>query len=135
MSAISTLRPSSHKHVGLFDFVRHFLDKILLNRALREVKERGLVRNEQFGFGPRHSTAAQLLHSLEKVNRNFDGKRITAAVFLVVAKDFYTEWVKYTCYRIILLNFPSYLVKRYPRTMTVEHFTYFATQPNLHVVS
>jgi hypothetical protein len=36
----------------------------------------------------------QLAHLIEKVNRNFDEKRLTSVVFLDVAKAFDTVWVK-----------------------------------------
>jgi hypothetical protein len=40
-----------------------------------------------------------------------DERRLTGAVFLVVAKAFNTVWVKGLLYKLTLLNVPSYLVK------------------------
>jgi hypothetical protein len=79
--------------------------------VLREVNERGLLRDEQFGFRHRHSTALQLGRLVERVNRNFDERRLTGAVFLDVAKAFDTVWAKGLLYKLTILNFPSYLVK------------------------
>jgi hypothetical protein len=53
----------------------------------------------------------QLAHLVERVNRNFDERRLTGAVFLDVAKAFDTVWVKGLLYKLTVLNFPSYLVK------------------------
>jgi hypothetical protein len=47
-----------------------------------------MLRDEQFGFQPRHSTTLQLARLAETVNRNFEDKRLTGAVFLALAKDF-----------------------------------------------
>jgi hypothetical protein len=52
--------------------VGKLFEKILLSRVLREVNERGLLRDEQFGFRPKHSTTLQLARLVERVNRNFD---------------------------------------------------------------
>jgi hypothetical protein len=66
-------------------------EKILLARILHEVSERGLLRDEKFRFRPRQSTSLQLARLLERITRNFDGKRLTSAVILDVAKAFDTD--------------------------------------------
>jgi hypothetical protein len=103
--------PSSYRPISLLDNVGKLFEKILLTRVLREVSERGLLRDEQFGFRPRHSTTLQLARLVERVNRKFDERLLTGAVFLNVAKAFDTLWVKGLLYKLTLLNFPSYLVK------------------------
>jgi hypothetical protein len=45
------------------------------------------------------------------VTRNFGEKRLTGAIFLDVAKAFYTLWVDGLLFELTTLNFPSYLVK------------------------
>jgi hypothetical protein len=47
-------------------------EKILLTWVVREVNERGLLHDEQFGFRPRHSTTQRLAAFFDRVNRNFD---------------------------------------------------------------
>jgi hypothetical protein len=102
---------SSYRHISLLDTVGKLFENILLTRVLREVKERGLLRYEQFGFRPRHSTALQLSRLVERVSRNFDERRLTGAVFLDVAKTFHTVWVEGLLYMLTIFSFPSYLVK------------------------
>jgi hypothetical protein len=80
-------------------------------RVLREINKRGLLRNEQFGFRPRHSTALQLGRLVERVNTDFDERRMTGADSQVVAKAFDTVWVRGLLYKLNILNFPLYLVK------------------------
>jgi hypothetical protein len=48
---------------------------------------------------------------VERVNKNFDERRLTGAVFLDVAEAFDTVWVKGLLYKLTILNFPSYLVQ------------------------
>jgi hypothetical protein len=104
-------QPSFHGPKSQLDTVGKLFGKILLTRFLREVNERGLLRDEQFGFKPRHSTTLQLARLVERVDRNFDEKRPTSAVFLDVAEAFDTAWVKGIPYKPTILNFQSYLVK------------------------
>jgi hypothetical protein len=75
-------------------YLHRFLARGSLTRVLREVNEHGLLRDEQFWFRPAHSTTLQLARLAERVNRNFDERRQTGAVFLDVAKAFDIVWVK-----------------------------------------
>jgi hypothetical protein len=42
--------------IGLLDMIGKLFEKILLVRILHEVNVRGQMRDEQFGFRPKHST-------------------------------------------------------------------------------
>jgi hypothetical protein len=86
-------------------------EKILLSKILYQVTGCGLLRDEQFGFRPKHSNALQLARPVERVSRNFDEKGLKGAVFLDVAKAFHTVWVDGLLYKLTILNFLFYLVK------------------------
>jgi hypothetical protein len=92
------------------EVIGKLLEKILLARILHEVSERGLMRDEQFGFRSRQSTSLQLAHLFERITRNFHEKRLTGAVFLDVVKAFDTFWIDGLLHKLTLLNFPSYIV-------------------------
>jgi hypothetical protein len=66
--------PSSYRPISLLDVI-------------------GLMRDEQFGFRPRHSTSLQLDRHAERITRNFGEKRPSGAEFLDVAKTFDTVWI------------------------------------------
>jgi hypothetical protein len=102
--------PSSYRPITLLDTIGKIFEKIILARILHEVSERGLLREEQFGFRPRHSTSLQLARLVERMNRNCGEKRLTGAVFLDVAKAFDTVWIDGLLYKLTLLNLPSYIV-------------------------
>jgi len=102
--------PSSYRPISLLDTIGKLFEKILLARILYVVNERGLLRDEQFGFRPGHSTSLQLARLVERITRNFGEKRFTGAVFLDVAKAFDTVWIDGLLYKLTLLNFPSYIV-------------------------
>jgi len=56
--------------------------KILLTRTLNEISERWLLRDELFGFRPKHNTVLLLARLVEMVSRDFGEKRLTGAFFL-----------------------------------------------------
>ena len=62
--------PSSCRPISLLDTIGKLFEKILLGRILHEVSVRGLMRDEQFGFRPRHSTSLQLARLVERITRN-----------------------------------------------------------------
>jgi hypothetical protein len=62
-------------------------------------------------FRPSPSTTHHLARLVERVNRNFEERRLSCTVFLDVAKAFDTVRVKGLRYKLTVLNFPSYLVK------------------------
>jgi hypothetical protein len=88
------------------------------------------MRDEQFGFRPRHSTPLQLACLTERITRNFGEKRLTGAVFLNMAKAFNTIWIDGLLYKLTLLNFLSYIVhtiSSYLRGRTFEASFQMAT--------
>jgi hypothetical protein len=103
-------QPSSYRPISLLDTVGKLFEKILLKRILKQVGERGLLRNKQFGFRPRHSTSLQLARIVERITRNFGKKKLTGVVFLDVAKAFDTVWIDCLLYKLMILNFSSYVV-------------------------
>jgi hypothetical protein len=102
--------PSSYQPISLLDTIGKILERILLARILHEVSKRDLLRDEQFGFRPKHSTSLQLARLVERITRNFGEKRLTGAVFLDMAKAFNTIWMDGLLHKLMLLNFVSYIV-------------------------
>lgn len=96
---------SSYRPKRLLDTTGNLFEKILLTRILCEVSERGVLRNEQFEFRPKHSTALHLSRLVERVSRNSGEKRLTGAVFLDVAKAFDTVWVDVSSTNLQSLTF------------------------------
>ena len=96
--------PSSYRLISLLDTIGKLFEKILLTRILHEGNVRGMLRNENFGFRPEHSTSLQLARLVERITKNFGGKMLTGAVFLDVAKVFDTVWIDGLLYKLILLK-------------------------------
>ena len=113
--------PSSYEPINLLDTIGKLFEKILLTRILYEVSESGLMRDEQFGFRPGHSTSLELARFVKRITRNVGDKRLKGAVSLYVAKAYDTVWID-GLYKLTLLNFPSYIVhtSSYLRGRTFE---------------
>jgi hypothetical protein len=82
--------PSSYRPISLLDTLGKLLEKIVLTSVHREVNERSLLRDEQFGSQLGRSTTLQPSRLLEAVIGNFDESRLTDAAFLVVAVSWAT---------------------------------------------
>ena len=80
--------PASYRTISRLDAIGKLFEKILLAKILHVGSERGLMRDEKFGFIPRQSTSLQLARLVERITWNFGEKRLTGAVFLDVAKAF-----------------------------------------------
>jgi hypothetical protein len=103
-------QPSSYWPISLLDTIDKLFEKILLTRILYEVGECGMLRDEQFGFRPGHSTSLQLSHLVERITKNFGEKRLTYPVFLDVAKAFDIVCINGLLYKVTILNFPPYFI-------------------------
>jgi len=117
--------PSSYRPISLLDTIGKLFENILLARILHAASERGLMRDEQFGFRPRHSTSLQLARLCERITKIFGEKKLTVAVFLDVAKAFDTAWIDGLLYKLTLLNLPPHIVHTislYLRDRTFEAF-------------
>jgi hypothetical protein len=115
--------PSPIRPISLLDTIGKLFEKILLARMLHKGSVSGLMREEQFGFRPKHSTSLQLAHLVERLIRNFGEKRVTGAVFLDVAKAFHSVSIDGFLKKLTLLNFPSYIahtISSYLRGRTFE---------------
>ena len=102
--------PSSYRPISLLDTIGKLFEKILLTKIQFEVCKRGLMRDEQFEFRPRHSMSLHLARFVERITWNFGEKSLTVAVFLDVAKVFDTVWINGLLYKRTIQNFPSYVV-------------------------
>jgi len=126
---------TSFRSVSLLDTNGKLFEKILLTRILSEVSGRRFLRNEQFGFGPKHSTALQLVRLVERVPRNLEEMRFIDAVFPDVAKAFDTVWLYGLLHKLTALSFLSYLVKTISSYLRGRMLAVSSKHPHLLVIT
>jgi hypothetical protein len=102
--------PSSHRPISLLDRLANCSRKSHSPGFSANLVDADYCAMSTLDSGP-NSTALQLARLVERVSRNFDGKRLTGPVLLDVAKAFDTVWIDGLLYKLSILNFPSYLVK------------------------
>jgi hypothetical protein len=85
--------PSTYRPISLSETIDNQFENILLARILNKVSESGLMRDEQFGFTPMHSTSLQLARLVERITSNCGENSLKGAVFLDVTKAFDTAWI------------------------------------------
>jgi hypothetical protein len=125
--AISILKPGKDpalpaSYRPILDTIGELFEKILLAWYLHEVSERGLLRDELFGFRPKHKTSLQLARLVERITRKFGEKRLAGAVFLDVAKAFFAGWTDGLLYKLMFIKFPSYIVHTIPSYVRGREF-------------
>jgi hypothetical protein len=129
--------PSSYRPINLIDTIGKLFENILLCMIITDVSGGGLLRDEQFGFRPKHSTNFQVDRLVERVTGNFGEKRLTGAIFLDVAKAFDNVRVDGLLLKLTALNFPCYLVKiifsyLHNGVFEAAHLTGTSTRRHMH---
>ena len=99
--------PSSYRPISLLDTIGKLFEQILLARILHVVKECGLLRDEQLGLRPRHSTSLQLARLVERITRRKETPRRS---FPRRRQNLRYCLDRFPLYKLTLLNFPSYIV-------------------------
>ena len=64
----------------------------------------------------------QLTLLVDRITRNFAEKKLTVAVFLDVAKAFSPIWINGLLFKLMILNFQSYLVQTISAYLRVRKF-------------
>ena len=123
-------QPSSFQPTSLLDTVDKS-EEILLARILSEVSEHELLRDEQFGFGPKHSMPLQLARLVES-DKGLGENWLTGAVFLDVAQAL-DIWIEGLLFILTILNLPSYPVRNIPSCLQGRTFeASFQTSTSSH---
>ena len=100
---------SSYRPISLLNTFSKLFEKIIYNRLEPKLSDLGVLPAFQFGFRKHHSSTQQLLRITEMIERGYDGKKYTAALFLDVAQAFDKVWIDGLKYKLLLLKLPSYL--------------------------
>jgi len=79
--------PLYYRPIARLGTIDELFEMILLARILHVSSERRLMRDEQFGFRPSHSTSLQLALLVERITRNFGEKMITGPVSSMCPKS------------------------------------------------
>ena len=72
---------------------------------------RNIIPSQQFGFRRAHNTVHPLIRIKKMITGNFRLQKTTGMVLLDVKGAFDTVWHEGSIYKIIMYDFPIYLIK------------------------
>lgn len=102
---------SSYRPISLLSSLSKILEKILLQRLNKHIKDFNCIPNFQFGFREQHSTNHQLVRVVNYVRNGLKHKRSTGMVVLDIQKAFDCVWHNGLLHKMLNIKVPMYIIK------------------------
>ena len=99
----------NYRPISLLPTLAKVFEKLIYERLQEKIDEFDVIPNVQFGFRRYHSTVHQLMRVSEIIEKGFEDKKYTTAVFLDVARAFDSVWIEGLKYKLHQIGLPSYL--------------------------
>ena len=96
--------PANYRPISLLSCLGKLLERVIADRLQTHFESIGSIGVHQAGFRKNRSTTDNILRLAEDVQRNFNKKLLTAAVFFDVEKAFDKMWHQGLMYRLIDKN-------------------------------
>lgn len=103
--------PSSYRPISLLSNLGKTLERLILNRIRRGGTQEATLKDQQYGFREKRSTARQLSKVVNDIRIQFNLKRSTAAMFLDIEKAFDTVWHAGLITKLHDARLEQYLIK------------------------
>lgn len=101
---------SSYRPISLLPTISKVFEKVINRRLLDHVNSENIIPKFQFGFRSNHSTIHQLTRITEFIEKGFEEKKYTAAIFLDIKQAFDSVWHNGLLSKLIKIKTPNYLV-------------------------
>lgn len=85
---------SSYRPISLLPVISKVFEKVLLYRLSRELAERSIIPDHQFGFRQRHGTVEQAHRVYREIRETLERKEYCSAAFLDIKQAFDRVWHK-----------------------------------------
>uniref|UniRef100_A0A6M2DPJ2 Putative reverse transcriptase panstrongylus megistus n=1 Tax=Xenopsylla cheopis TaxID=163159 RepID=A0A6M2DPJ2_XENCH len=102
--------PSSYRPITLLNTMSKTIEKVILTRIKEHLTEHNIIPHCQYEFRERHSTLHPLCRITENTITNFSKHKNTSAIFIDLEKAFDSIWIEGLIYKLIILQFPTYLI-------------------------
>ena len=103
--------PDNLRPISLLPTLSKILEKLILQNLKKEIFDKKIIPDYQFGFRNSHSTSLQLARLIDLIITGFNKKNSTVAVFLDIEKAFDTTWINGLIYKLIQFNITHTLIK------------------------
>lgn len=84
--------PGNYRPITLLNTMSKVSEKIICKRLNHNLKQLNVIRDEQNGFRPKHSTVTQLMRLVEHITRGFNENRVTIGLYLDIKQAFDRVW-------------------------------------------
>jgi hypothetical protein len=102
--------PNPYRPISLLSIVGKLFERIIASRLSTHVDQKLLLPDVQFGFCKKHSTISQLARITDYISNGFKLHKHTGMVSLDLEKAYDTVWIYGLLYKLILLQFPPYII-------------------------
>ena len=103
--------PNNLRPISLLPSLSKIFERLILEKLKKEISEKHIIPDHQFGFRNSHSTSLQLARLTDLIVSGFNRKRNTVAVFLDIEKAFDTIWINGLIYKLNQINITQSLLK------------------------
>jgi Reverse transcriptase (RNA-dependent DNA polymerase)/Endonuclease-reverse transcriptase len=103
--------PSSYRPISLLPAMSKIFEKMIQAHLLEHVEKNNIIPREQFGFRRAHSSVHQLDRVVGHIERAFDNRMSTGALFLDIEKAFDKVWHDGLIFKLFKFKFPLHLIK------------------------
>ena len=106
--------PTSYRPISLTACLGKILEKIIANRLISVLEERGILTDNQAGFRPGRCTTDQILKLVQEASDNIHEKprgKSTVCTFFDYSKAYDTVWRDGLLYKMVNYNIPYKFVK------------------------
>lgn len=103
--------PANYRPISLLSSLSKVLERILVARINDHLEENNILPDEQGGFRKGRSTVHQLKTITSHVKSNLTIKKSTGIILADIQKAFDSVWHDGLVYKMIQLNFPSYIIR------------------------
>lgn len=79
---------NNYRPISVLSNIAKIMEKLLYNRFFDFLAKHGIISPKQYGFLPNSSTTTAALHAITRIKQSLDDKKLTAAIFIDVAKAF-----------------------------------------------
>jgi hypothetical protein len=115
-------QPQNYRPISLLSAISKVLERVINNRITAHLSKEDLLRPQQFGFRPGHSTTHQITRLTEYITDGFNRGLHTGAVLLDASAAFDTVWTKGLLYKMTIMKFSPELIKLLQSYLTNRTF-------------
>lgn len=114
--------PYNYRPISLLSTLSKVFERLVLQRINEHISRYNCIPNSQFGFRSQHSTTHQLVRVTNTIKNGFNNQLSTGIILFDCEKAFDTVWHEGLLHKLLLLNFPIYLIKIIQSFLTNRKF-------------